>query len=96
MDATPGALTEYLLARRRIERFVAELAVERGVPVRVEVDPYTRTEKLTTMHAVALTLGNHTRILSVDHTTFLETDDFVGVFFLPQIQAAVDQLASWE
>jgi len=52
--------------------------------------------KLTTMHAVALTLGNHTRILSVDRATCLETDDFVGVFFLPQIQAAVDQLASWE
>ena len=94
MQALAGSLAEYLLARRRIETYVAKLAVEQSISIKLEVDPENPTKAVTATHAIALTVGNRTRFLSVDHETFVEDDEFVGVFFLPQIKAAIAELAS--
>ena len=94
MEALTGSLAEYLLARRRIETYVAKLATEQSVSVKLEVDPHSPTKAVTSAHAIALTVGNRTRLLSVDHETFVEDDEFVSVFFLPQIKAAIEELAS--
>jgi len=94
MGAPAGSSGEYLLARRRIETYVAKLAVEHSVSIKLEVDPGIPSKAATSAHAIALTVGNRTRLLSVDHETFVEDDEFVSVFFLPQIKAAIEELAS--
>jgi hypothetical protein len=95
MDTSPNVLKGYPAACRRIEDYVSDLARDIGIAVTVDVDPDQSEELVTSTHAIALSLGRHKRVVAIDHRSFVEDDEFVGNFVLPQIQAAVEEMICW-
>jgi hypothetical protein len=94
MDTMPSMLKGYPAACRRIEDYVSDLARDMGVTVTVEVDPDHSEEVVTSTHSIGLSLGRHRHVVAIDHRSFVENDEYVGNFVLPQIQAAVEEMAS--
>ncbi len=82
----------YLLACSRVVGHVVELVKARGVQIGVDIDP-GRGPSETLVHQIELTYGRRTRLVSVDHDTFMD-EEFFKTLVLHQVQAAIDELAS--
>ena len=81
----------YIAARERAEYLVAQLAEAHGIQVDVAVDPDGVPSPLVA-HRVQLTYGRSSRVVTVDHDTFMD-EEFFRTLVLHQIQAAIDELA---
>jgi hypothetical protein len=82
----------YIAARARVENQIARLAGARRIEVLVEVDP-GRAPAAVVAHQIRLTYGLRTRLVSVDHETFMD-EEFFRTPVLHQLEAAIDDLAS--
>ena len=82
----------YIAARVRVENQIARLAKARRIEVQVEVDP-GRAPAAVVAHQIQLTYGLRTRLVSVDHETFMD-EEFFRTLVLHQLEAAIDQFAS--
>ncbi len=80
----------YLAARARVENQILQLAKARGISVRVEVDPDTASSE---GHRIHLSYGRSTRVVAVDHETFMD-EEFFRTLVLHQLQAAIEDLAA--
>jgi hypothetical protein len=82
----------YLAARARIENHVAKLAQARRISVSVEVDPGRASSGLVA-HQIQLTYGRSTRVMAVDHETFMH-EEFFRTLVLQRLQDELEELAS--
>jgi hypothetical protein len=65
----------------------------RGVGVSIDVDPHQSTsEELVTSHKIELTYKRSTRVVEIDHETFMD-EEFFRTLILRQLEAAIDELA---
>ena len=80
----------YIAARERAEHLVAQLAEAQRIQVNVDIDPDGVPSTLVA-HQVQLTYGRFTRVVTVDHDTFMDPE-FFRTLVLHQIQAAIDEL----
>ena len=83
-------LEAHAVAFVRLERHVAALARAKGIEVSVEVD----LERETAVHHIKLRNGHGAVVVPVDESMFIDTDDFFDVLVLPQINAALNKLAT--
>ena len=89
----------YRVACERVMSHVIPLVQARGVPVGVDIYPGLRQSGAGRMrsdpvvHQIELTYGRRTRLVSVEHNTFMEAE-FFRTLVLHQIAAAIDELAS--
>jgi hypothetical protein len=86
----------YRVACERVMSHVIPLVQARGVPVGVDIYPGLRQLAMRSgplVHQIELTYGRRTRLVSVDHHTFMEAELF-RTLVLHQIEAAIDELAS--
>ena len=84
----------YLAACSRVLAEVIHLVQARGVGVTIDVDPHQiASEELVTSHKVELTYKRSTRIVEIDDETFMD-EEFFKTLVLPQVKAAIDELAS--
>jgi hypothetical protein len=89
----------YSVACDRVLSHVIPLVQAKGVPVGVDIDPGLRQLATGRMrfdpvvHHIELTYGRRTRLVSVDHDTFMEVE-FFRTLVLHQIEAAINELAS--
>jgi len=89
----------YRIACDRVMSHVIRLVQAKGVPVGVDIDPGLRqlgTGRMRSdpdVHHIELTYGRRTRLVSVDHDTFMEAE-FFRTLVLHQIEAAINELAS--
>ena len=81
-----------LAARMRVENHVAKLAQARRISVTVEVDPGRAYSGLVA-HQIQLTCGCSTRVMAVDHETFMH-EEFFRTLVIRQLQDEVEELAS--
>ena len=82
----------YIAARTRVESHIAQLAEARRIQVIVDVDPGRGSSEVVS-HQLQLTYGRSTRIMAVDHETFMD-EEFFRTLVLHQLEAAIDELAS--
>lgn len=90
----------YRVACDRIMTDVMGLVRARGILIGVDIDPGLRQLRLGTdrrrydlvVHQIELTYGRRTRLVPVDHETFMEAE-FFRTLVLHQIEAAIDELA---
>jgi hypothetical protein len=82
----------YIAARERAEHLIAELAEARRIEVLVEVDPGRACSEVV-VHQIQLTYGRRTRVVTVDHETFMD-EEFFRTLVLHQLRAVVGELAS--
>ena len=82
----------YLMARGRVMTDVMGLVRARGILVGVDIDPGRRPSQ-PVVHQIELTYGRRTRLVPVDHDTFMEAE-FFRTLILHQIEKAIDELAS--
>jgi len=84
----------YLAARERVEDHIILLAHSRGIVVGLQVDPgRAPAEVVTDTHQIQLTYGRATRVVAVDHETFMDPE-FFRTLVLHQLQAAIEELAA--
>ena len=88
------SLLQYLSACWRIDKWVTELATAKGISVKVKIDPERSGGMSASTQVIALVYGPHTRVLSVDHGTFMEENYFAKLFLLPQIADAIEEMVS--
>ena len=91
-NASPKSSHDYLAARARVESHVAKLAQARRISLSVEVDAGVAFSGLIA-HQIQLTYGRTTRVVAVDHRTFMDEKLF-GTQVLHQLQDVVGELAS--
>ena len=82
----------YIAARVRVESHIAQLAQARGIELIVNTDPGGVSTELVA-HQIRLTYGRSTRIMAVDHDTFMD-EEFFRTLVLYQLEAVVNELAS--
>jgi len=82
----------YLSARERVEHDIAQLAQARRISVIVDIDPGGASPQAT-VHQIRLAYGRRTRIVTVDHETFMD-DEFFRTLVVHQLRAAIDDIAS--
>jgi hypothetical protein len=93
-DVPPNDGEAYLAARSRVLGEVIHLVQARGVGVSIDVDPHQiASEELVTSHKVELTYKRSTRIVEIDHETFMDAE-FFRTLVLHQLEKAIDELAS--
>jgi hypothetical protein len=82
----------FIAACTRVENQIAQLIQARGVLVGVEIDR-VRTTPEAVIHQIELTYGRRTRLVSVDHDTFMDAE-FFRTLILHQLETAIEELAS--
>jgi hypothetical protein len=82
----------YIVACGRVMTDVMGLVRARGILIGVDIDP-GRGRSEPVVHQIELTYGRRTRLVSVDHDTFMN-DEFFKTLVLHQVQAAIEELAS--
>jgi len=63
----------------------------RGILIGVDIDRGSTPDPV--VHQIELTYGRRTRLISVDHDTFMDAE-FFRTLVLHQLEAAIDELAS--
>src|SRR4029450_5432069 len=80
----------YLVACSRVMTDVMGLVRARGLLIGVEIDRGRMPDAL--VHQIELTYGRRTRLMSVDHDTFMDAE-FFRTLVLHQLAARIDELA---
>jgi len=83
----------YIVACGRVMRDVMGVVGIRGCVVSVEVDPGWAYRGVAELHKIHLTYRRVTRILSVDHATFM-SPEFFRNRVLQQVEKAIEELTS--
>ena len=81
----------YLVACSRVMTDVMGLVRARGILIGVDIDRGRMPEPV--VHQIELTYGRRTRLISVDHDTFMDAE-FFRTLVLHQLEAAIDEMAS--
>jgi hypothetical protein len=81
----------YLAACSRVLTDVMGLVRARGILIGVDIDRGRMPDPV--VHQIELTYGRRTRLISVDHDTFMDAE-FFRTLVLHQLEAAIDELAS--
>ena len=86
----------YIIACGRVMTDVMGLVRARGILIGVDIDPGLRQSGTgrsePTVHQIELTYGRRTRLVSVDHETFMD-EEFFRTLILHQVESAIDELA---
>ena len=83
----------YFAACERVLKSVVRLVDARGLAMSVDVDPgRAPSQAIIDTHHIQLTYGHSTRVIEVDHDTFM-SPEFFKTLVLHQIQAAISELA---
>jgi hypothetical protein len=82
----------YFAACSRVLGEVIHLVQASGVGVSIDVDPHQIISEELTSHKVELTYKRSTRIVEIDHETFMD-EEFFKTLVLPHVKAAIDELA---
>ena len=80
----------YLVACSRVMTDVMGLVRARGILIGVDIDRDRVPDPV--VHQIELTYGRRTRLISVDHDTFMNAE-FFRTLVLHQLEAAIDELA---
>ena len=86
----------YIVACSRVMTDVMGLVRARGILIGVDIDPGLRQlggRSDPVVHQIELTYGGRTRLVPVDHETFMNAE-FFKTLVLHQIEAAINELAS--
>ena len=89
---TDNTDSAFIGARSRIQDQIAQLVQARGVMVGVEINP-GRTSSEVHIHLIQLTNGCRSRIVVVDHETFMDAE-FFRTLVLNQLETAIEELAA--
>ena len=79
----------YLVACSRVMTDVMGLVRARGILIGVDIDRGRIPDPV--VHQIELTYGRRTRLISVDHDTFMNAE-FFRTLVLHQLEAAIDEL----
>jgi hypothetical protein len=80
----------YLVACSRVMTDVMRLVRARGILIGVDIDRGRMPDPVS--HQIELTYGRRTRLISVDHDTFMDAE-FFRTLILHQLEAAIGELA---
>ena len=84
----------YLAARARVITRVGRLALAHGIALSVDIDPERAPfEVVADTHLIQLTYGRNTRVVTVDHDTFIN-EEFFRTLVLHQLETAIAELAA--
>jgi hypothetical protein len=79
----------YLAARERVENQVAHFAGARKIEVIVEIQTGDAPSN-EVVHQIRLTYGRASRLVAVDHETFMD-EEFFRTLVVHQLEDAIDQ-----
>jgi hypothetical protein len=93
LSSTPAQYRDsYRSACIRLEQHIDNVACAKGLRVTVRLGPSWAAVAIPAIHTVTLGIRKNETIVCIDHESFMEDEEFVGNFVLPQISDAIEKL----